>query len=298
MKPRLLSLLIATGFVAAMASSVRADDKPKTEVKVKTTTGEVRYEGDFNGCRGSKVVGADVNNSAGKDLGKIKDVVVDPETGRVAYAVLSFGGFMGVGNKLFALPWGSLKFQADDKITLDIEKAQLEQAQGFDENNWPDMANHQWATDTHKHFGQEPYWSVEVKVEGVPALQTTRLSKLIGHNVDNNMDKKLGDINDVIIDSNRGQIAYAVLGVGGVVGIGEDLVAVPWEKLDITQVNNDTTVRMAATEDELKNGPHFPKDKWPDLDDKTYLIRVYSFYGTDPYWQRNGSRRVTDATNP
>jgi sporulation protein YlmC with PRC-barrel domain len=294
----MLSLLVAVGFVAAIASSVRADDKPKTEVKVKTATGEVRYEGDFNGCRGSKVIGADVDNSAGKDLGKIKDVVIDPQSGRVAYAVLSFGGFMGVGNKLFAIPWASLNFQTDDQIRLDIEKSQLEQAQGFDENNWPDMANQQWATETHKHFGQEPYWSVDVKVEGIPTLQTTRLSKVIGHKVDNNMDKKLGDVNDVIIDAHRGQIAYAVLGVGGVVGIGEDLVAVPWEKLDVTQMNNDTTVRLAMTEDEIKNGPHFPKDKWPDLDDKTYLIRVYSFYDTDPYWTRNGSRRVSDATNP
>jgi sporulation protein YlmC with PRC-barrel domain len=296
MRVQSLSLLVAIGFVAALATSVRADDKPG-KTTVKTTTTEIKYEGDFNGCRGSKVVGADVDNTSGQDLGKIKDVVVDPESGRVAYAVLSFGGFMGVGNKLFAIPWRSLKMQADDKLILDVEKAQLEAAKGFDEDNWPDMANQQWATETHKHFGQEPYWSVEVKVEGIPALQTSRLSKLIGHGVDNNADKKLGEINDVILDSNRGQIAYAVLGVGGFVGIGEDLVAVPWEKLDVTQVNNDTTVRLAMTEDEIKNGPHFPRDKWPDVDDKTYLIRVYTFYDTDPYWTKNG-RRVTDARNP
>lgn len=306
MKPQLWSLLVAVGFVVASAGTVRAEDKPGQATVKSGQTGnvEVRYEGDFNGCRGSKLVGADVKNSAGKDLGKIKDVVVDPQSGRVAYAVLSFGGFMGMGNKLFAIPWSSMQMQADDLVTLDIEKSQLEESMGFDNDHWPNMADQKWATDTHQRFGQKPYWDVDIEVDGtkvdataektVRALQVAKLSEIIGHKIENNMDKNLGDINDVVLDSHRGQIAYAVLGVGGVIGIGEDLVAVPWDKLDVTVVDNDTNIRLAMSETELKNGPHFSKDQWPNTDDKDYLVRVYTFYDTEPYWHKD-TKRVSDA---
>lgn len=308
MKHQLLSLLVAAGFVAVTAGVVRAEDKPHGQTTVKGAQSgsvDVRYEGDFNGCRGSKLVGADVKNTAGKDLGKIKDVVVDPESGRVAYAVLSFGGFMGLGNKLFAIPWQSMQMQADDLVTLDIEKAQLKESEGFDEGNWPNMADQKWATATHERFGQKPYWDVDVEINGenvdnmgnkeaVRALQVCKLSDIIGQKIENNMDKNLGDVNDVVLDSHRGQIAYAVLGVGGVIGIGEDLIAVPWDKLDVTVVDKDTTIRLAMSEQELKDGPHFAKDQWPNADDKDYLIRVYTFYDTEPYWHKT-TNRISDA---
>lgn len=308
MKPRVWSVMVAMGFVAALTSVVNADDKTRTGGTSKTGMSQtnLNYEGAFNGCRGSKLVGADVKNSAGKDLGKIKDVVVDPESGRVAYAVLQFGGFMGVGDKLFAIPWRSMQLRDDDLVTLDIEKSQLENAQGFEDKDWPNMADQQWATTTHKHFGQEPYWNVDVDIDvkdnqgrTPTALQVLRLSTVIGKTIENNADKNIGDVNDVVLDASRGQIAYAVLGVGGFIGIGEDLVAVPWEKLDVmVKDRDDATIRLAMTEEELKNGPHFSKDQWPNADDKNYLIRVYTFYDTDPYWQKSHTGRVSDATNP
>ncbi|HRX86804.1 MAG TPA: PRC-barrel domain-containing protein [Phycisphaerae bacterium] len=312
MKTKHLSLLVAAGFVAAMAGAVRADDKPKHDtMKSKTSAGDVQYEGVFNGSRGSKLIGADVKNNAGKDLGEIKDIVVDPQSGRVAYAVLQFGGFLGMGDKLFAIPWHSLTIESNDLVKLDIDKSQLKESTGFDQDHWPNMADQKWATETHRRFNQKPYWETGVNEVGVNtgnadnsmnnervrALPVCKLSDIIGHDIENNMDKDLGDINDVVLDSNRGQIAYAVLGVGGFIGIGEDLVAVPWDKLDVRIANDDTTVRLAMTEKELKDGPHFSKDKWPNADDKDYMIRVYTYYDAEPYWQM-GNNRVSSARNP
>src|SRR5215831_9017613 len=100
-----------------------------------------------------------VKNAAGDDLGKIEDLMIDVNTGRVAYAVLSFGGFLKVGNKLFAIPWQALRLDAANKqFILEIEKTVLEKAPGFDKDNWPDMADPKFGTNLYHHYGYKPYW--------------------------------------------------------------------------------------------------------------------------------------------
>ena len=92
--------------------------------------------------RASKVIGADVKNKAGEDVGDISDLVVHTSTGHISYAVMSYGGVMGMGDKLFAVPMDSLATKADDdKFVLDVTKDQLKHAPGFDKNNWPDFAS-------------------------------------------------------------------------------------------------------------------------------------------------------------
>jgi len=87
------------------------------------------------------LAGDRVRNSAGDDLGKIEEIMLDVPTGRVAYAVLSFGGFLGMGNKLFAVPWQALTLnERDHEFILNVEKQVLDNAPGFDKDNWPDMA--------------------------------------------------------------------------------------------------------------------------------------------------------------
>ena len=103
--------------------------------------------------------GDTVRNSAGEDLGKINDIMIDIPTGRVAYAVLSFGGFLGMGDRLFAIPWSVLKVDEDEKVfILDIDKSVLENAPGFDKNNWPDMSDTTWGAKVFNYYKAEPYW--------------------------------------------------------------------------------------------------------------------------------------------
>jgi sporulation protein YlmC with PRC-barrel domain len=111
--------------------------------------------------RASKWIGTDVEDPQGKDLGDVDDVVVDDPSGRVVYAVLSFGGFLGMGDKLFAIPWGALKPSLKDekKLVLDVAKERLKSAPGFDKKNWPNMADRRWGLDVHHYYGLEPYWN-------------------------------------------------------------------------------------------------------------------------------------------
>jgi hypothetical protein len=105
------------------------------------------------------VIGSKVVNAQNEDLGRIEDLVLDAGAGRIAYAVLSIGGFLGMGDKYFAIPWNALRFNLSEKhAVLNVEKKLLENAPGFDKNNWPNMADATWGTNIYKHYGYRPYW--------------------------------------------------------------------------------------------------------------------------------------------
>ncbi|NMG17109.1 PRC-barrel domain-containing protein [Aromatoleum bremense] len=107
----------------------------------------------------STLEGDDVVNRAGEDLGNIKEVMIDVQSGRVAYAVLSTGGFLGLGRKLFAIPWGALTLDTDRKcFILDVDAERLKSAPGFDKDHWPSMADITWASEIHAYYGQQNYW--------------------------------------------------------------------------------------------------------------------------------------------
>ena len=90
--------------------------------------------------KASELIGMSVQGTDGKKLGDIKDLVIDPEEGGVEYAVLEFGGFAGIGDKYFAVPWDALQLdQSNKKLLLDVHKRELKDAPGFDKNNWPDL---------------------------------------------------------------------------------------------------------------------------------------------------------------
>ena len=102
--------------------------------------------------------GNDVYNKQDEDLGDIKEIMLDVPSGRVAYAVLSFGGFLGMGDKLFAVPWNALTLDTVNKrFVLDVSKERLEQAPGFDKDAWPNMADATWVKNVHAYYGVTPY---------------------------------------------------------------------------------------------------------------------------------------------
>jgi sporulation protein YlmC with PRC-barrel domain len=124
--------------------------------KIKKTDPNTRYRRVLSA---STLTGDKVQNSMGEDLGKVDEIMIDIPSGRVAYAVLSFGGLLGIGNKLFVVPWSALTLDEDEKcFILNVDKQTLESAPGFDKDNWPDMADTTWATGVFRHYGAAPYW--------------------------------------------------------------------------------------------------------------------------------------------
>jgi sporulation protein YlmC with PRC-barrel domain len=115
---------------------------------------------DSTGGPGPRIMAADtltgekVVNPSGEPLGEITHIMLDIVNGTIAYAVLSFGGFLGLGEKLFAVPWHSLALDVDDKwFVLNIDKDRLKQAPGFPKDHWPTMADPAWAAEVHAYYG-------------------------------------------------------------------------------------------------------------------------------------------------
>ena len=107
----------------------------------------------------SSMSGFKVYDTERKDIGDIKDLMLDMGTGRIAYAVLSFGGFLGFGDKLFAIPFKALMLDPKkESFVLNISKEKLEQSRGFDKSNWPDMADSEWAAELHEYYDHKPFW--------------------------------------------------------------------------------------------------------------------------------------------
>jgi sporulation protein YlmC with PRC-barrel domain len=118
------------------------------------------------------LIGDKVVNAAGESLGKIEAIMLDVRSGRIAYAVLSFGGFLGMGSKLFAIPWSALTLDAKERrFVLNVSKEKLENAEGFDKDQWPSMADMTWAVRVHEYYDVVPYW--EEPLRGRSDARTT-----------------------------------------------------------------------------------------------------------------------------
>ena len=107
----------------------------------------------------ASIIGSKIKNEQGEHLGEIEDLMVNLLSERVTYAVLSFGGFLGLGEKFFAIPMQALALDPDDQtFILNVPREKLDDAHGFDKTNWPNMADRQWETSIYKHYNLKPYW--------------------------------------------------------------------------------------------------------------------------------------------
>ncbi|MGH9397471.1 MAG: PRC-barrel domain-containing protein [Terriglobia bacterium] len=123
------------------------------------------------------LTGDKVVNLQEEDLGTIEHLMIDLDAGRIAYAVLSFGGFLGMGNKLFAIPWSALAVdKADKRFVLKVDKDRLSRAPGFDKDHWPNMADPTWGAKISKFYGSKPQDDVisERSVAGTKRLGSIR----------------------------------------------------------------------------------------------------------------------------
>ncbi|BBB68617.1 hypothetical protein UNDYM_4364 [Undibacterium sp. YM2] len=100
------------------------------------------------------LTGDNVVNHADEYLGEVKEIMLDMQAGRIAYVVVAHGGLLGIGEKLFAIPWTALTLDTVNKrFILNIEKSHFDNAPGFDPEQWPDMADEIWVDSVHAHYG-------------------------------------------------------------------------------------------------------------------------------------------------
>ncbi len=110
------------------------------------------------GIRASKLLGLKIQNSQNESIGRIEDVVLDPSSARIQYVAVTYGGFLGLGDKLFAVPMQAIKIQQNpdnrDQIilVLDVTIDQMQGAKGFDEANWPNFSDADFSGELHRRY--------------------------------------------------------------------------------------------------------------------------------------------------
>jgi sporulation protein YlmC with PRC-barrel domain len=129
-------------------------NKPRSAVAMQNRLSSTIEDTRMTILSSSTICGDEVVNSAGERLGDIKELMIDCASSRVSYAVLEFGGFLGMGTKLFAVPMQAVKLDAENKrFVLDMKKERLENAPGFDKETWPDFADAAFADSIHNYYG-------------------------------------------------------------------------------------------------------------------------------------------------
>lgn len=119
-------------FTLALPATARADEKAPSANKIQTA----------KAYRGSTLIGMSVKNNANENIGHVEDLLINVETGRATHAILSFGGVLGIGEKLFPIPWRELTLRHDEDkayLIVDVSEDFLDKAPSFDRNMWPDM---------------------------------------------------------------------------------------------------------------------------------------------------------------
>jgi len=107
----------------------------------------------------SKVSGTPVYNKAGESLGSIEEVMLDKRLGRVAYAVMAFGGFLGIGERYHPLPWSMLEYDISlGGYRVNLDRDRLEGAPSFAASEAPDWADRAWGQRVNDYYGTQPYW--------------------------------------------------------------------------------------------------------------------------------------------
>lgn len=171
----LLAVALA-GFSVAQNETEQAEERVAARSD-SSSFGRLDDKTKGNNLRASQVIGMNIYNQSEKSVGEIKDIVMDADTGKVRYAAVTYGGFLGMGDKMFAVPWEAFRCQAvkddpnDHYLVLNVTEKQLDGAKGFNQDNWPDFADRGFTDQIDKRYGVERKrdraGDVEVRRNGV-----------------------------------------------------------------------------------------------------------------------------------
>ncbi|QDV23146.1 PRC-barrel domain-containing protein [Aureliella helgolandensis] len=151
--------------VLCVSPAVAQDGAPDIRQRQRGANQAVQGAGDLDrkapgvNVRASKLMGMNIQNAQGESVGEVSDLVMDSRTGKINYLAVTYGGFLGIGNKMFAVPFGAFRCQPatdgthDTTLILDVTPEQLEGAQGFDEESWPNFADRKFTQELNRRYG-------------------------------------------------------------------------------------------------------------------------------------------------
>jgi len=273
---RALLVLALTGALSGYALAAKSSNKYGNDQfsasQSRTDLSKNAYSDAHQGTlvRASKLIGKEVRSPQGERLGRIHDIVLTPDLQSVSYVVVSRGGFLGIGNQLHAIPWSDVRVGVGNAYIVPMTKDQFIMSKGFPNGYWP-------TTVTLSPSGQIAYPATTRQESR--EVQHQRVSRLIGKMVKDPQGKTAGDIRDMVIDMNTGQIAYDIVSFGGLFGVNPEYAAVPAGAITLQPVRN---VAQLNVDSGTLRANAFSPAQWPDLADPSYAQRIDQIYGVTP----------------
>jgi len=298
----LLTHILVLGLTAAVTRAADTPTAAERADRPQRDRLEPRQERLGYGAKATDIIGMEVKNMANTKLGKVDELAVDLESGRVVEVIVSSGGVLGVGDKLIAVPPQAFKLDPPTKaLRLVMDRDVWKTAPSFDISKWDDSFQSNHVADVYRYYKQEPYFMGtqdaasrrefrnEVRkgdrtehVNRNALGRVEKASKVIGENIRNLSDQKVGDVDNLIVDLEAGRIIHVIVASGGFLGLGEALSAVPPAALREDPAHK--YLRMDTTKEALADAPHFKKSDWPKLDDPDYAQKVYRAHHVEPYF--------------
>ena len=226
--------------------------------------------------RASQFIGMEVKDAQGETLGQVNDLIIDPTGQTVHYAVLGFGGFLGLGERLFAYPVQAFRFGLEaDTLVLNVPRERLRDAPGFERNRWPDWGRRDepYRAEVDRYHGAQGQGTArpggttaQTATVGQPLL---RVSELLGQNVDDQRGARAGQIEDLVVNLDTARVRYAVLEMDRGWGGDERLVPLSLNAF-LFPADRDRNPVLNATRERLDTSASFQGNRWPDVNDPAY----------------------------
>lgn len=267
---RSLALLLSLSGVVAVPMALAADAQHAAPAKAATppaAQGPLARD-----ARASQILGRDVRDAAGQKIGEVKDLIVDMGSGRLQYAVLDFGGVLGVGDKLFAYPVNAFRTSATtDDLVLNVDKERLSKAPGFDKSHWPGLDKDAYWRDVDRYHGAGGRSAESPAAAG--AQHWMRASDLIGKDIDDRQGKDAGEVKDLVVNMSQQRVHYVVMDYDQKGTPNDKLLAVPLGTLGL-QADKDKDLVLKVPREQLDTKHAFNDKAWPDLNDPAYRREV------------------------
>lgn len=244
-----------------------------------------------------RLIGRPVYGSAGEKLGNIEDLVLDARDNSISYAVLSYGGFLGYGNKLFAVPWSEFTPNTEKAAyTLDVRRQYLKNAPGFEKDRWPNMADRNWAQQITTFYRQGSQARTNMSasqsqsqgaMQGALPIKYRRVTCLVGLAAKDFQGERLGELEDIVVDRSNNQAIYGVVLLPTTPWALERKEAlVPWSTIEVMP---KLAALKVGTDKKTLESVAFARHDFPDLANPQYARSIDSRYqSTTPYWETLG----------
>jgi sporulation protein YlmC with PRC-barrel domain len=265
-----LALLSAVALSLSTTAFAQTNANTTPTSPANATQADTAPSADYRPLRASKLIGMKVQNPQGQDLGKISDMIVNMNTGDVRYAVLEFDPGIFEGEKLFAVPTSQLRMAADrDTISYDMSKDKLENA-AVPRGDW----NAAWR-DPDYLPNLDKIWGITQPSRGALAH---RVSDLIGKDVNNLEGKKIGEIEELVVNMATQNIHYAVLEFDPSLASSEQKFAFPLRAFDLTQDRDRLVLDVDKTR--LQAMKSFTDSRYSSLNDRTWVADIDRYFVT------------------